>query len=82
MQICYTEDDKMQVRVSAEVLDPSTGKLNLTNVFHFTFETRNADVPRIIPKTYFEAMLYLEGRRHFLKSNNFIPSYTSVHSHV
>ena len=82
MQICYTEDDKMQVRVSAEVLDPSTGKLNLTNVFHFTFETRDADVPRIIPKTYFEAMLYLEGRRHFLKSNNFIPSYSSAHLHV
>ena len=82
MQICYTEDDKIQVRVSAEVLDPSTGKLNLTNVFQYTFETREEDVPRIIPKTYHEAMLYLEGRRHFLKYNNFIPSCTSVHLHV
>jgi len=66
-QICYTEDDKIQVRVSAEVIDPSTGKLDLTNVFQYTFDTKEGkDVPMIIPKTYHEAMMYLEGRRHFL----------------
>ena len=68
-QICYTEDDKIQVRVSAEVIDPSTGKLDLTNVFQYTFDTKDeGNVPMIIPKTYHEAMMYLEGRRHFLTS--------------
>lgn len=68
-QICFTEDDKIQVRVSAEVIDPSTGKLDLTNVFQYTFDTKDEDdVPMIIPKTYHEAMMYLEGRRHFLTS--------------
>ena len=67
-QICYTDGNKMQVRVSAEVLEPSTGHLSLTNVFQYTFEIREGDAPSIMPKTYHEAMMYLEGRRHYLNS--------------
>ena len=68
-QICYTEADRIQARVSAEVIDPSTGDLQLTNVFQYTFTTKDsADVPRILPKTYHEAMMFLEGRRHYLTS--------------
>ena len=52
-------------------MDPSTGKLDLTNVFQYTFDTedddpKNDNVPMLIPKTYHEAMMYLEGRRHFM----------------
>jgi hypothetical protein len=51
LQICYTEDDRIQTRVSAEVIDPSTGQLSLTNVFQYTFSTKDAvAVPSIIPK--------------------------------
>ena len=69
-QVCYTEADKLQVRVSAEVLDPETGELSLTNVFQYTFGVRGVDsrVPMVIPKTYHEAMMWLEGRRHYLNS--------------
>lgn len=63
-QVCYTEGKHIQVRVHTEVLDPLTRQHNTTNVFHFTFVT-DSDVPNIVPKTYGESMLYLDGKRHF-----------------
>jgi len=65
-QICYTQDNFVQTRVSAEVLDPLTGDMSVTNVFEFTFMLKQKPPPQIIPKTYHEAMMYLTGRRHFL----------------
>uniref|UniRef100_A0A8C2Q3D0 Acyl-CoA thioesterase 9, tandem duplicate 1 n=1 Tax=Cyprinus carpio TaxID=7962 RepID=A0A8C2Q3D0_CYPCA len=35
-----------------------------TNVFHFTFRVEK-DIPAIVPQTYGESMLYLDGKRHF-----------------
>lgn len=68
-QICYTQDKYVQTRVSAEVLNPKTGELSVTNVFHYTFLIKeNKEPPTIIPKTYHESMLYLTGRRHFKAS--------------
>jgi len=66
-QICYIEDNYIQTRVSAEVVNPKTGELSVTNVFHFTFKLKNKEPPFIIPKTYHESMMYLTGRRHFQK---------------
>ncbi|CAL8313163.1 unnamed protein product [Merluccius merluccius] len=63
-QVCYTEGKYIQVRVHSEVLDPLTRQHNTTNVFHFTFVSDN-DVPFIVPKSYGESMLYLDGKRHF-----------------
>ncbi|CAL8294931.1 unnamed protein product [Lota lota] len=63
-QVCYTEGKYIQVRVHTEVLDPLTGQHNTTNVFHFTFVS-DIDVPMIVPKSYGESMLYLDGMRHF-----------------
>ncbi|KAG7264955.1 hypothetical protein CRUP_034273 [Coryphaenoides rupestris] len=63
-QVCYTEGNYIQVRVHTEVMDPLTGQHNTTNVFHFTFVTDN-NVPMVVPKTYGESMLYLDGKRHF-----------------
>lgn len=67
-QICYTEDNFIQTRVSAEVVNPKTGELSVTNVFHFTFQIIDRDPPFIVPKTYHESMMYLTGRRHFKSS--------------
>ena len=69
-QICYTQDNYVQTRVSAEVLNsiiifcltffckvlnPKTGELSVTNVFHYTFLIKgNKEPPTIIPKTYHE----------------------------
>nr|XP_019962685.1 PREDICTED: acyl-coenzyme A thioesterase 9, mitochondrial isoform X2 [Paralichthys olivaceus] len=63
-QVCYTQGKYIQVRVHSEVFDPLTRQHNTTNVFHFTFVS-DRDVPSIIPKTYGESMLYLDGKRHF-----------------
>ncbi|XP_054830289.1 acyl-coenzyme A thioesterase 9, mitochondrial isoform X2 [Eublepharis macularius] len=63
-QVCYTEDNFIQVRVHSEVYHSNTRQHHTTNVFHFTFTSEN-QIPKIIPKTYGESMLYLDGKRHF-----------------
>ena len=65
-QVAYTEGNHVQVRVGAEALNPKTKELEVTNVFHYTFRLEGEPAPQIIPKTYHEAMLYLNARRHFL----------------
>lgn len=37
---------------------------NTTNTFYYTY-SNTEKVPEIIPKTYYEAMSYLDGRRKF-----------------
>ncbi|XP_061521988.1 acyl-CoA thioesterase 9, tandem duplicate 1 isoform X10 [Phycodurus eques] len=63
-QVCYTEGKHIQVRVHSEVFDPLTRQHNTTNVFHFTFAS-DRRVPDVVPRTYGESMLYLDGKRHF-----------------
>ncbi|XP_042312942.1 acyl-coenzyme A thioesterase 9, mitochondrial isoform X2 [Sceloporus undulatus] len=71
-QVCYTENNYIQVRVHSEVYDPDSRVHQTTNVFHFTFMLET-EIPVIVPKTYGESMLYLDGKRHFesaMKENN------------
>ncbi|KAM9712168.1 acyl-coenzyme A thioesterase 9, mitochondrial [Menidia menidia] len=63
-QVCFTRGKHIQVRVHSEVYDPLTRRHNTTNVFHFTFAS-DRNVPNVVPKTYGESMLYLDGQRHF-----------------
>ncbi|XP_044298224.1 acyl-coenzyme A thioesterase 9, mitochondrial isoform X3 [Varanus komodoensis] len=63
-QVCYTEKNYIQVRVHSEVYDPDTRVHHTTNVFHFTFMLDKV-IPDVVPKTYGESMLYLDGKRHF-----------------
>ena len=62
-QIVYTKDRYLQTRVHAEVLDPKTGHVDTTNIFHFHF-TCEKDFSQIMPMTYAEYVIYLDGRRH------------------
>lgn len=62
--VIYTEKNYMEIVVAAEVLDASTGSHSTTNVFYYTY-SNNVPVPQVTPKTYHEAMWYLDGRRHF-----------------
>ncbi|XP_072471371.1 LOW QUALITY PROTEIN: acyl-coenzyme A thioesterase 9, mitochondrial [Notamacropus eugenii] len=64
-QVCFTEKNNIQVRVHSEVSVPGTKEHKTTNVFHFTFFVEK-DVPSVIPKTYGDSMLYLDGQRHFM----------------
>ncbi|XP_063886580.1 acyl-coenzyme A thioesterase 9, mitochondrial-like isoform X2 [Scylla paramamosain] len=63
-QVVYTEGSHMQISTKASVMDAATSSINLTNIFHFTFEA-DQPVPASLPKTYHESMLYLDGRRHY-----------------
>ncbi|XP_077672910.1 acyl-coenzyme A thioesterase 9, mitochondrial isoform X7 [Eretmochelys imbricata] len=63
-QVCFTEKNYIQIRVHSEVYDSDTREHKTTNVFHFTFMSEG-EVPQIVPKTYGESMLYLDGKRHF-----------------
>ncbi|KAF8556736.1 Thioesterase/thiol ester dehydrase-isomerase [Imleria badia] len=55
----------VHVRVQANVVDVKTGREETTNDFRFTFAKDDGchGMPRIVPKTYQEAMLWLEGKR-------------------
>ena len=65
-QIVYSEGNRFQVRVYMEKRTPETiGERGVTtNVIYLTFETEN-EVPRIYPRSYGEAMLLVDGKRHF-----------------
>ncbi|KAK7090318.1 hypothetical protein V1264_010133 [Littorina saxatilis] len=54
----------MQLKVHAEVVDPLTGSRHTTNDFYFAFDTNQPDLPHVVPKTYSESMLFLDGMRH------------------
>lgn len=53
------------MRVDVQVIEPTTGKRSTTNVFHFAFNV-STDI-HVVPETYEEAMLYINGRRIYEK---------------
>ncbi|KAJ6542636.1 Thioesterase/thiol ester dehydrase-isomerase [Mycena capillaripes] len=57
----------VHVAVTANVVDVQTGKENTTNEFRFTWcrddSTASVSQRKVVPKTYKEAMLWLEGKR-------------------
>ncbi|KAK7483194.1 hypothetical protein BaRGS_00025598 [Batillaria attramentaria] len=63
-EIVYTEGPLLQVKVHAEVLDFLTGERDTTNDFYFAFDSTVPDLPSVLPRTYAESMLYLDGMRH------------------
>ncbi|PPQ69355.1 hypothetical protein CVT25_004747 [Psilocybe cyanescens] len=71
-QILYTASSAqypilVHVGVKANVVDVKTGQEQTTNDFRFTWcqdtETASPDLRKVVPKTYKEAMLWLEGKR-------------------
>uniref|UniRef100_A0A4W3IWP4 Acyl-CoA thioesterase 9 n=1 Tax=Callorhinchus milii TaxID=7868 RepID=A0A4W3IWP4_CALMI len=66
-QVCYTQQNHIQVRVHSEVVNPYTKEHSTTNVFHFTF-CSDKEVARVTPKTYgaqlFSACLPLCSQMH------------------
>ncbi|XP_022340976.1 acyl-coenzyme A thioesterase 9, mitochondrial-like isoform X2 [Crassostrea virginica] len=64
-QVVYTQDKDIQIHVHAEVIDPDMGSQSTSNNFHFTFRCHEPKIPEIMPRSYAEYMLYLDGKRHF-----------------
>ena len=82
LEYCYLagllhslQDNYIQTRVSAEVVDPQTGEMSITNVFHFTFLAKEKTPPSVVPKTYHEVAKYMKtiGPRTFLLAGHDVP---------
>lgn len=67
--VVYTELNFIQIVVINETYDAISGDHTTTNVFYYTYSC-DAPVPQIIPRTYNEAMWYLDGRRKFQSAMN------------
>lgn len=64
-KVIYTEMNYMQIVVVAEVNDPATNQKYTSNTFYYTYSIPDDKVPTVLPKTYSQAMWYLDGRRKF-----------------
>ncbi|XP_064090301.1 acyl-coenzyme A thioesterase 9, mitochondrial-like isoform X2 [Macrobrachium nipponense] len=63
-QVVYSRENHIQISTKASVMDPTTDVIHLTNIFHLTFQVEKP-VPLAIPRTYDEALMLLDGRRHY-----------------
>lgn len=64
--ILYTQLNYMVIVVLAEVLDPITGAMTTSNSFYYIYSVADA-LPQLYPKTYHEAIYYIDGRRKLKK---------------
>lgn len=62
--VVFTQMHYMQITVYAETWDVLSKKNVTTNSFHFTYEVPEM-LPEVFPKTYNDAMMFIDGRRHF-----------------
>lgn len=62
--VIYTDVNYMEIVVVTETFDAASGDRHMTNEFYYTYSTPEK-VPQIVPRTYHEAMWYLDGRRKF-----------------
>lgn len=65
-QVIYTFEKYMQIAVFIELYDMDTNQVVTTNSFHFTYESQDPVTP-VMPRTYHEGILWLEGRRHLAR---------------
>jgi acyl-coenzyme A thioesterase 9 len=64
-QVVYTNEKFVQVKVHAQSVDIATNVKETTNDFFFKFSVDNGvKLPQIIPKSYAESMMYIDGKRH------------------
>jgi acyl-CoA hydrolase len=59
----YASANSVQVRVSAEVIDPFTGDHATTNTFSYAFAIPRHTRVEIVPSTFEECMHYIAGLR-------------------
>ncbi|KAL0088978.1 acyl-CoA thioester hydrolase [Phycomyces blakesleeanus] len=65
-KVIYSQGEpskSFQVSVTARVNNIEAGTSYVTNTFFFTFASNDKAVPKVLPKTYAESILYLEGKR-------------------
>lgn len=75
--VVFTQMQYIQITVYVETFDPQTGQSDTTNVVHFTYEVPEI-VKEVYPRTYHEAMMYIDGRRHFYEIMKTPPDHDKV----
>lgn len=64
-KVIYSELNYIELVVIAEVTDVATNQQQTTNVFYYTYSLSDDTVAKVLPKSYTQAMWYLDGRRRF-----------------
>ena len=59
---------RVRVRVVSETISPKTGKSTQpdeekSNVFHLTYKVSGLQMKQVLPRTYKESLLFLQGMR-------------------
>ncbi|XP_050439193.1 acyl-coenzyme A thioesterase 9, mitochondrial-like [Adelges cooleyi] len=67
-KICFTRDNVIVIEVLAKVDSAETKTSRTTNSFYHIFVAENNVAP-VLPQSYHDAMLYLDGRRRYLDIN-------------
>lgn len=67
--VVYTEMNFIEIVVINETFNAISGEHTTTNAFYYTYSC-DTPVQQIIPRTYNEAMWYLDGRRKFNSAMN------------
>jgi len=62
-QVIATRGRQAVVLVHADVANPESGEQKTTNIFYFIFETKVKTLPGIIPETYGDSLLLIDGER-------------------
>ena len=68
--VIYTNESALMVEIETEVINPQTGKTQVTNVCYFTFSAMDINgnpqqVPSVLPDSYEEGLKYLEGAKRY-----------------
>lgn len=67
-QVIFTQENYMQLAIFVQILDIVTKEVKTANSLYFTYEVRKPVMP-VMPKTYHESILWLQGVREFEKAN-------------
>jgi len=69
-EVVYTQDNMVQIAVTADVILPESHTTKTTNIFHISFSFPQVkEVKKIVPSSYEEVIKYVDGRRRLLKIN-------------
>ena len=64
-QVVCTDANNILIKVLAQSVNPLTNEQEITNDFYFKFSFGpEVNIPQVLPKTYSEYMLNIDGRRH------------------
>jgi len=77
--VVYTTRNSCVVRVDAKVLHAAIGASETTNIFHFAFQVPTQ--AQVVPSSYEEAVMFLEGKRIWEKGQTMSQDIKRMHNY-